>query len=203
MEEEKKFSPNILFSKLWNKLAEGDKKVKWVLALGLIGMALILMSEFFPGGSNQRESATNTDAYTDTEVENNAYVGQMEQRIKTLVENIEGVGACDVMVTLKQGRQYVYASEDKTTQDKTRDETGQSGQKVQQKEGAERKIVLMDDTGGGSKPLVEARIEPEVNGVAVVCQGGDSARVRERVIETVTTVLGIGSNQVCVTPKTR
>lgn len=185
----------------WKKLTEGDKKIKWILFLGILGIRLILISEFLPGSGKKEESKKYIE-YVSANAENKAYVAQMEQRLKSLIQNIEGVGNCDVMVTLKQGTQYVYASEDKTTQDKTQDNTGTNGKKVQQKDGTEKKIVVLDDSGG-SRPLVETQLEPEINGVAVVCQGGDSSRVCERVIETVTTVLGIRSNQVCVTPKNR
>ena len=49
-----------------------------------------------------------------------------------------------------------------------------------------------------TRPLVEATLAAQVNGVLVVCPGANSARVCQQITEAVTTVLGIKSTQVCV-----
>ena len=43
----------------------------------------------------------------------------------------------------------------------------------------------------------------EVYGVAVICRGADNPKVRERIVELVTSVYGIGSNRVTVQPMSR
>jgi stage III sporulation protein AG len=46
---------------------------------------------------------------------------------------------------------------------------------------------------------LETVITPKVRGVVVVCDGGDSVLVKEKLVEAVTKVLGISSARVCVT----
>lgn len=50
--------------------------------------------------------------------------------------------------------------------------------------------------GGGDDITTE--IQPTVRGVMVVCSGGADEAVRRRVVEAVTTALGITSGRVCV-----
>ncbi len=180
----------VCFSK-WN-----DEKIrpKLLLALGILGLLLIMLSEL---GSQEEPLTVNVMSQT---AENEAYVQTLEQKLSDLVENVSGAGKCHVMVTLEQGTQYVYASEDKKVVDETQSHDGETSSKVQQKDNSERKIVVLEENGV-SRPLVETSREPQVKGVVVVCAGGNSSIVQERITEVLTTVLGIGSNQVCVMPR--
>ena len=51
---------------------------------------------------------------------------------------------------------------------------------------------------GVRRPLVLTELPPRIQGVVVVCEGAGSAPVASRVIDVVTTSLGITSLQVCV-----
>lgn len=183
------------FSKFKTVYTGENKKQKLLVLLGLAGMVLILLSELIQPKPKQKETALN-----DEPVSNEAYIQQMEQRLTLLVQNISGAGKCQVMVTLSQGTEYVYASEGKTTTDRSQNTEGEGTRKTEQKDNNESKIVILDQDGV-SRALIETRIEPEIKGVVVVCEGGNSAVVKERIVEAVTTVLGIKSNQVCVVPK--
>ena len=124
----------------------------------------------------------------------------MEEKLNRLVENVSGAGKCHVMITLEQGTQYVYASENKKVVDETQSHEGESSSKIQQKDNSESKIVVIEENGV-SRPLVETSREPQIKGVVVVCDGGNSSVVQQRITEVLTTVLGIRSNQVCVVPR--
>ena len=41
-------------------------------------------------------------------------------------------------------------------------------------------------------------IEPEIRGVAIVCEGADSANVRQEIVLTVSAVLGISTNRISI-----
>lgn len=179
-------------SAVWLKKFNDDKlRNRLLLALGLLGLLLIMLSEL--GGG------TNVSLDISQSVENEAYIESMETKLGKLVEQVSGAGSCHVMLTLEQGAQYVFASESKKVIDETQSRDGTENSKIQQKDNSENKIVVLEENGV-SRPLVETSREPKVKGVVVVCDGGNSSIVRERVTEVVTTVLGIGSHQVCVVP---
>lgn len=58
------------------------------------------------------------------------------------------------------------------------------------------------DAGSGRQALVETAREPEIKGVAIVCEGGDDVAVIKRITDVVSVVLGIPTNRICVTKMT-
>lgn len=180
-------------SAVWiRKLSDEKIRNRLLISVGLLGLLLIFLSEL--GGSENPKVASMSQT-----VENEAYIQSMEDKLGKLVEQVSGAGNCHVMVTLEQGTQYVFASESKKVIDETQSRDGNENSKVQQKDNSESRIVVLEENGV-SRPLVETSKEPQVKGVVVVCEGGSSSIVRERVTEVLTTVLGIGSHQVCVVP---
>ena len=180
-------------SAVWiRKLSDEKIRNRLLISVGLLGLLLIFLSEL--GGSENLKVASMSQT-----VENEAYIQSMEDKLGKLVEQVSGAGNCHVMVTLEQGTQYVFASESKKVIDETQSRDGDENSKVQQKDNSESRIVVLEENGV-SRPLVETSKEPQVKGVVVVCEGGSSSIVRERVTEVLTTVLGIGSHQVCVVP---
>ena len=77
---------------------DGWKVIVWA---GLIGMGLIFLSSFW-------SPSTNTAAETAEDFDAAAYTVELEQRLTDMLTHIEGVGDCQVMITLENARQYVY-----------------------------------------------------------------------------------------------
>lgn len=180
-------------------LSQEKNRRRALVAAGLAGMALILLSEVWPAPREDpqaQETAAAPQVLSDQQ-----YAQDLERRLEELLESIQGAGECQVMVTLSQGVEYVYASEDKTSQDQTQDRTDGTASRLQQKDTSEGRIVLLEDSSGSSQPLLASTKQPRVNGVAVVCDGGRSAVVSQRVVETVSCVLGIRPSQVSVSPR--
>lgn len=177
------------------KWKDEKQRNRLIIALGLLGLVLIMLSEL-PGKTSQAAF----DSISSQTEENEEYVRGMEEKLNRLVENVSGAGKCHVMITLEQGTQYVYASENKKVVDETQSHEGESSSKIQQKDNSESKIVVIEENGV-SRPLVETSREPQIKGVVVVCDGGNSSVVQQRITEVLTTVLGIRSNQVCVVPR--
>ena len=139
-----------MVKKLTGWFSESGRISKIIVAAGIIGILLIMISELAPqdGWSGGSEDERGTSAM---ELE-----AALETRLEDMISRIEGAGSVSVMVTLESG--------------------------VQQIDSGER----------------SASFEPEVKGVAVICQGADSPVVTERITSAVTTALGIPSTRVCV-----
>ena len=77
-------------------------------------MALILFSDFIiPDKEAVKQEAASDDVLTDYE----SYVKEMEQRLKTTLEKIDGVGKADVMITAAGSGEYIYAKDEKVDTD--------------------------------------------------------------------------------------
>ena len=79
---------NDLKEKLLKKLKE-DKRVLIIIAVGVLGMALIFLSELKPNAKDvQNKPVSETLSYEES----------IELKLKTLIESIEGAGKAQVMV---------------------------------------------------------------------------------------------------------
>lgn len=157
-----------------------QKGVRLLLLLGGIGMGLILLSEWQPFGAKTSSSDSALSAAD--------YTAYLEQRLAEMVSSIEGAGECRVMVTLENGVEYIYATEDKSDNNYRQD-----GSAVDTRENVTQSVIVVDDRG-----LLVTEILPTVQGVVVVCKGGGNETVQAQVAAAVSTVLNISEKRVCV-----
>ena len=177
---------NLKDSTNWKAFFYSDKGRRGMLIIGLIGIGMIFLSGVF---SNVRVSGI-TESQSIPILTAQEHAKQLEMRLTEIIRQIEGVGNCSVMVTLESGTEYRYAQEEKSDH-----YTSESKQEAN----LEKKYVFYD-TGDGKQALILAEIEPTVKGVVIVCGGARHAAVQQRVIQVVTTALGISSTKVCVAP---
>ena len=177
------------------RLLSGDLKVRLIMAVGILGMALILLSQFTGTGSGPAAPPPETRS---AEFTNEEYIRHLEQRLQALISEIDGVGRNKVMITLESGVQYVYAQEERRSTDTVRE--GGSAQQVGGRvhESIEQRFILVDTEFGRREALVLTRRPPRVQGVVIVCEGADDILVQQKLISVVTTALGIPSTRVSV-----
>ncbi len=171
----------------WREQLSSGKGKTILVICGFLGILLLCLPEIIP---KRTVSAVPT-------ISADVFVKETESRLQTLVESIEGAGACRVMVTLENGIEYVYATEQKSNSDRQEDISGEDT-RLSQRDDNESSAILID-TDSGREGLLVTEIQPTVRGVVVVCAGGDNEAVRERVSEAVTVALNISSKRVCVT----
>ena len=125
------------------------------------------------------------------------YLEKTEARLERLLSGVQGGGKGSVMLTLEHGGEYRYAKDEKLSQNSTTTYSGGTPQRLEEEQEQEQSYLLIDSSGG-RRPLVLTELPPRIQGVVVVCEGAGSAPVASRVIDVVTTSLGITSLQVCV-----
>ncbi len=170
------------------------KKIKAVLftkktaiIMILIGVSVSLAISFLP---EKKENAV-TEKITVEE-----YREGLENRLKKLIKSISGAGNCEVMITLKNSTEYIYATEKKSSES-VFEESGKSESKL----GDEYKYIIVEDGNGGEKALIVTEKLPEVLGAVIVCDGADIPSVKSSLISAVGALLGISSNNICVIKK--
>lgn len=82
----------------------GDKKIKIFVAIGIVSILLILLSEVVPGSAAKSASSVDSEEYSYSE-----YISDLENETAEIIGSIEGVGECRVMLTLKNTNESVYA----------------------------------------------------------------------------------------------
>ena len=176
-----------------------DFKLKIIVLLGILGMALILLSQFADadrGGQRQNQPQIMGNA----DLVNQEYIAQLEERLQNLISEIDGVGRNRVMITLESGVEYVYAQEHRRNTDTTHAGNGEIPVGGRTQESVEQRFILVDTEFGRREALVLTRIPPRVQGVIIVCEGANNPVVEQKLISVVTTALGIPSTRVSVVP---
>ena len=171
---------------LLERLAEHPAARRWIVLGGLAGIALIALSGLLPAGGGQEQSAP---AGEDLPVSAQAYADGLEERLARLISSMEGAGEAQVLVTLDRSTEQVYATEERSAQ--TTDGEGADGE-------SQTTYFSVRASDGAEQALPLTELQPVIRGVVVVCPGGGSAAVAERITQAVTTALDISSARVCV-----
>ena len=161
-------------------LSQG-KLLKWVVALGLCGMALIYLSSFWaPEGE---EPAPPADAGSSAE-----YSQSLEQELSRIISAITGEKSPAVLVTLEDSGRSLYAEDGRST-------TQQGEASSEERESTH---VLFEDSQGNQQPLTITQTQPQVQGVVVVSAFAEDPATREKLVTAVCTALDLSSAKVCV-----
>ena len=99
---------NINKEKLKNMFG-GDKKTKLILAAGIIGILLIMLSEFIPNSDKSNDNVKQSEETGISSDDTDEYKNQIESELTEILSKINGVGECEVMVTVEGTTEYVYA----------------------------------------------------------------------------------------------
>ena len=177
-------------ARLWNG------KQRTTLLIGMAAVAVLLIA------FSNCDRGEKTPTPTQTTFDSQDYVKTLEARVQKVVESIEGAGKSTVMITLEKTEEYVYFTEEKINTD-TQEQTDQNGTKQTVKSDKETKAGVVEDKNKGNEVLVTTTRMPQIGGVVVVCEGGGSTLVQERITNTVATVLNIPYNKVFVTKNQR
>lgn len=167
---------------LANKIKSLKHKERYIVIACVLGVALILLSELVPSGNSSTKKA-------DDGVDYQEYIVSLEEKTQDIISSIEGVGKCKVMITLCETDESFYAA--------NIEENTDSGHISKKNE-----YVFYEDNNNDSPVLIKQTF-PKVMGVAVVCQGGDNAFVKERVISAVSSLFGISSAKISVSKISR
>lgn len=109
------------------------------------------------------------------------YRERMERQVKSILEQAEGVGRAEVMITLKASREKVTLK-DYTTKEKEQDE----------------ETVMTEDENNCTEPYVVQEVEPEIEGIVVVCEGGGSPSVQREIIAGISALFPVESHKIKV-----
>lgn len=195
MEIQKKGNENSAIHKFAQKLSKPGI-IKILLAVGATGVALILISEiFWPQGAAKQ---TVSPAATSSSDSMDSYASKVESRLQNILVRINGVGNVKVMVTVQSGVENVFEQNNKESSDKSQDTTSEGDSQTKDDNNDEHDPAIVQNDGGGQQALLKTQIEPKVQGVVVVCEGGGDPAVCEDVVDTVSTALGIPTNHITV-----
>ena len=164
-----------------------------IVALGLAGLALILLSSLLPEKPEEKDAAQEQSAVSSTA---DGSREQLESELASMLSSIEGAGAVRVMITMDTTAEDVYAV-DRTASEGSSAADGASQPNTQHSE--QNAYVIVKGKDGSEQAILRKQRMPEIRGVLVVCTGGGSAVTREKITAAAAGALGVPPARVVVT----
>lgn len=149
------------------------KKYKYALLVLVVGILLMC----WPGKSE----VNNTQVETTPQVQEIS----MEQKLETILSQMQGAGKVKVMLTVSQGERTVFQY------DEDYDQTDTSNS-------IRKETVIITDGDRNEQALITQLIPPVYLGAVILCQGADQPAVKLAVVEAVSKITGLGSDKICV-----
>ena len=173
---------------------------KWLL-IGGAGIMLILCSDSCGGkGTDKKEEiATEVDDDIGTgSADSEKYVKNLEKKLEELIEDIDGAGDVEVMITVKNSSTKEVLRESDISENKLLETDSSGGSRDSNETIKDENVVLTEEGNSIKSPFVISEAAPQVEGVAVIANGGDSPVVKEKITGIIKALFGIEINKIAV-----
>ena len=148
-----------------NKAIEFLEKYKFALIILVIGLVLLSL----PTSKKTEEKAiiTKTEQLPED---------QLEEKLQRVLQQIDGAGRVEVVLTVKESQQKVLASDETETESKT----------------------VTVQSGDGTETVTVKSLYPVYRGALVVCDGADDPQVKLDIVSSVSALTGLGTDKITV-----
>lgn len=172
-------------NKLTDKLHaafEKLKKIKHIEIYIAVIFAVIIIAIYLSSlGGKPKETEGSDGTQNETFSSSQEYVDYLEHKLINVLTGVKGAGQVNVVITLENGFEYVYATEDET-------KTVAGGGTV-----TTSKIIMVD-----GKPVIEKEIYPTIKGVVIVATGANDITVKMNLLTAVQTVITVINNNITI-----
>ena len=155
---------------------------------GLVGVLLLVIAMPLDQGEQERREAVKAAEAagegTDRGGISGLYEKELERRLKLLLEEMEGVGKAEVMITLQDEGERVVEKDLAQDSQTVSEKEGEASRSTQEKQYQEE-TVYSQEGGSGGDPFVAREVMPKVEGVLVVAQGGGDPKVAKNISDAV------------------
>lgn len=182
----------------------GIKKEKWEKAviIFLMGVFFLLLATPVSGFSKKEKNTGIDKAVGNSKEEiinsskNDAYIESLENKLEQTISGMEGAGKVLVMITCKDtGEKILDKNQPYESESDKVKENGKESERTSVR--SDQETVLIEQEGD-TTPIVVLEKYPEIEGVVVVCEGGDNSALALRIKEAVQALFSIDAHKIVV-----
>lgn len=152
--------------------------------------------------TEDKEKDTTDEAYTysqgmqaDGAME---YCLSLEARIEELLSSMEGVGEVEAMVTVTSSRELIVEKDEPVTRNTVTETDGSGGTRSTNESSFDYETIYETDAEGNMIPYVVKQMEPQIQGITVVAQGGGNAIVQKNISDVLEALFHIDAHKIKV-----
>lgn len=192
----------------------GDRLASWkkrltkenMAILALLGILLMVIALPVKKTENAKDetglSDTGSGMMKTSETEENdgdvPYTQEVENRLEALLSRMDGVGEVKVMVTLSSSMEQVVEKDVPYSMDTTRETDSAGGSRDVVNSKKEETTVYVTDRAGNKTPYISKTLEPAIEGVTVVAQGGGNAVIQKNITDVIQALFGVEAHKIKV-----
>lgn len=185
----------------WEQIRSFGKQRKKEQFLTAVLVVVILLLAFWPSAADHEKQEKQQTEEVQTQVqaeETNADERKkLEDDLKRILLQVEGVGEVDVAVTMEStGRKLV--EKDVPLSESSVDETGNGTNSKKESKNSEEATVYLENADGTKAPYVIEETMPVVRGVLVVAQGADDPQVVAEIKEAAMALFHLEAHKIKV-----
>jgi stage III sporulation protein AG len=179
------------------KIDYSKRTIKLLLIVFIIGISIIL----FPNNKKNNRVTDNRikiESEAKNKDDNNiSYEKMLEQKMEDRFKNIEGVGKVQVLITLKSGNELVIDKDTIVNTSSTLESDSKGGNRENNNKDSNRKTVIVNDSTG-EKPIIIKKVNPEINGILIIAEGGEDVTVKNNLINAAKVLLDVPVHKIQV-----
>lgn len=189
--------------KMLEKLLNKDKKSNLInlTIIALIAILVVIGTNIFKstGSAETNETSSKNQQVQKASSSSDDYEAALENKLKTTLEQIQGVGRVDVMITFESGEEQVPAINVNDSTSTTEEKDGSGGTRTNTQKTNGSTIVVTND-GSKNEPLIVKTYKPKVVGVCVVAEGADNKVTEYNISKAVVKLFNLSMDKVNVYP---
>ena len=182
----------------------GLPKLIMILVAGILIFVLSI-----PGIFSSKNSKVNTTESTNktaiqekvkntTSYSSNTYITEMENKLGNMLKKVSGIGQVEVYITLKTSEEQVPLKDTPSTQESLTEVDGEGGNRTSSSVKQDESTVMVTDGSGNSVPYILQKLEPQVEGIVVVAEGGNNDAVKLEIMDAAEALFNVPANKIKV-----
>lgn len=183
----------------WMSKLKKPKKEQLVVLL-LFGVLLVVIAlpttTGIMGADKKDADISGTQGAAGTDTATLTYEEQLEKRLSAILSQVAGAGRVEVMVTLESRGERIVEKDTPESRKSVEETDSSGGSRTTDEQDWGEETVYYEDGSGGKSPYVVKELEPNIEGVLVLAEGGDSAVVKQELLEAVQALFPIEAHKV-------
>ena len=176
-----------------------NKKTRMnLLTIFAVGVLLLLAGDTLFQKKETENKAPIQEQKEDTIQLQNGKEENLEKRLQKILLQVDGAGQVQVMITFRSGAESIVAQEEKVEDSHTEEKMSQGTIKTSENTKQENTVVMLEDGKGNKTPFVVKETVPQVEGVVIVAQGGEDARVRNALTLAAQALLDVPAHKIAI-----
>ena len=191
---------NFLKPKLENEgNATNKKKIENLVVFAVILIITIIIINMIlgDGKKNTSKEQVNSSSKQLATKENNSEDNNLEEKLKNILQKIQGVGKVEVFVNYSESSETVAMYNENSKVSSTEETDTSGGKRIIEQTDTQKDIVYKEESGE-KIPITQKIIQPKIEGAIITAQGANNASIKANIVQAVEAATDVATHKIQV-----